>query len=128
MGNVNDYGTEEFDNVCALDVLYQNNLVRQIVNNQTAIADHEQRIGALESSSGGTQLYKHTITFEDEVVIYITTTKNTQFQDNEDLIENASLVISILLTGGMDSDRQLCTGSYFRWGDSVFWCGPRDWR
>lgn len=51
--NVNDYGTEEFDNVCALDVLYQNNLVRQIVNNQTAIADHEQRIGALETEVEG---------------------------------------------------------------------------
>lgn len=51
--NVNDYGTEEFDNVCALDVLYQNNLVRQIVNNQTAIADHEQRIGELETEVEG---------------------------------------------------------------------------
>lgn len=51
--NVNDYGTEEFDNVCALDVLYQNNLVRQIVNNQTAIADHEQRISALETEVAG---------------------------------------------------------------------------
>ncbi len=51
--NVNDYGTELFDNVCALDVLYQNNLVRQIVNNQTAIADHEQRIGALETEVEG---------------------------------------------------------------------------
>lgn len=51
--NVNDYGTEEFDNVCALDVLYQNNLVRQIVNNQTAIAEHEQRISALETEVAG---------------------------------------------------------------------------
>lgn len=51
--NVNDYGTEGFDEVCALDVLYQNNLVRQIVNNQTAIADHEQRIGALETEVEG---------------------------------------------------------------------------
>lgn len=65
-------------------------------------------------SSGGTQLYKHTITFEDGVVIYITTTKNTQFQDNEDLATNASLVISIVLTGdslagGVESAQGLIT-------------------
>lgn len=51
--NVNDYGTEGVDEVCALDVLYQNNLVRQIVNNQTATANHEQRIRALETEVEG---------------------------------------------------------------------------